>query len=238
MQIRDRKREFQDGASSWLEDLLHPIRIFPARWKIPEITITLIGILGGALWAGVTVATLLLQIEPLKPYLLSWQNGLLWASWVILHIFLAGENGVRFRIWLNLEPVLMRRRDIPVDMTPVSRRVTRIFFFSLLAVEVGFWFWFQILKTQPIFYQEWVLEIFNQDPILYAHEQFYNYWWLLPVLCLAFASAILGLEQMPVLRVYLRRTRLIILFAGVLVPLYLIISFLVWWDKIYPATFG
>lgn len=238
MEIRQRKREFDDGASSWLDDLLHPVRLIPPWWKIPETTITLIGGLVGALWLVAVGVTVLVRIEPLKPYLLSWQNGLLWAGWVILHIFLSGENGVRFRIWLNLEPVLMRRRDVPIDMTPVSRRVTRIFFFSLLAVEVGFWIWFQILKARPVFYQDWVLAIYNQDPILYAHEQFYNYWWLLPVLCLALAMAMLGLEQLPVLRVYLRRTRLIILFAGILVPLYLIISFLVWWDEIYPATFG
>ncbi len=237
MSILQRDREFEDGSHSWLGFLMEPVRLTPRYWRIPEITITLIGGLVAGLWVAASVAVFALDTgNVLKPNVFSWQVLLIWVLWVVLHVFLAGENGVRFRIWLNLEPMLLRSIDTPIDLTPISRKSTRVVFFALLAVELGFLAWFQILKTRPALYKDWVLELYNKEPILFAYDQIYYYWWLLPVLCLLFAGALLGIEHLFGIRTYFRRTRLVILIAGVILPLFEVIAFFSWFDQIYPIT--
>ena len=238
MEILQRSREFDEGVGSVWDDLVHPVRLIRPWWKIPEVTITLIGFILGVIGLVAAAFTLLMNIEPLRPVLITWQFLAIWSAWVVLNIFLSGDMGVRFRIWLNLEKVLFRGKDQPVDTTPISRTSTRVVFYALAAVELAFWIWLQLLKLRPAIYEDWVLEIYNQYPILYVSNQYNSFWWLLPLLALAFALALLGLNHLEVVRVYLRTTRLIILIAGVLAPAYLIISFWVWWDAVYPALFG
>ena len=230
--MKIRKREFGDGVSSFFEQLMEPHRVTPRFWKVPEVTITTIGGITAVITFGV-----FLLLYVMAHFLIPIWGWIALAVWVILHVFLSGEMGVRFRLWLNLEPVILRRPDVVLDPTPISRASTRILCYGLFAVELAFWVWFPILKLRPALYLDWVQEIYFRKPVLYAYDQLYFYWWLLPVLGLAFACGLKGLEYLPGTRVLLRKTRLVNL-VSFLLGLYLIGNFLIWWDQVHPTTFG
>lgn len=228
-----KRKAYGDGIDEWWELFFKTTTLVPAFWKIPEITILVIGYILIVVWAFVQMVAwvLVFGLLPIKLHI----AGLVL---LVFCIFLSGEMGIRFRIWLELESAVKRRRDISIDLTPVNSSFTRILIYSVLAAEIGFFVWFQVLKTRPEFFIAPVMEIYREEAILFAAEQMRLYWWLLPSLSILSAMA-LGLmdSKAPLIKIYFRKTKITNLTA-VLFGIFVLVNFFIWWDEVYPAGFS
>jgi len=197
----------------------------PRFWIVPRIEIPLL--------AFVTVVSLLLGVllyffaADRNPILGTINTLLFWVTVGI--VATAGDNGRRLRHWFGYWSLHLRTPVIPADQRTVSRRVTRLIFYTLLGLDLGTLVWWWVFTAAPLpdrslYPDRLVWEVAKLD---HLYNQLALYWWLVPVLWISLGSFMRLLEFLPVVGYNLRRTKTI----NVLAPLlaYVITKMILKW---------
>jgi len=180
----------------------------PKVWVVPSIHIPLLAMgASGLLLIGLALYFFVVDRHPIAKFV---NTLLFWAA--IGSTVLAGDNHRRLLHWMGLWSLTLRKRGVPADQSPISRRFTRVVFYALTAFDISlliFWLIYtRVSFPDPALFTD--LLLYEEAKTTRLIVQLGSYWWLLPLLVPLLMSALKGAEEIPVLRFVLRQTRLLI----------------------------
>jgi hypothetical protein len=187
----------------------------PRFWIVPRIEIPMLAVATfGVLFLLVLLYFFALERNPI----LGTINTILF--WVTVGIVAtAGDNGRRLRHWFGYWSLHLRTPVIPADQRPVSRKVTRLVFYSLMGLDLGILIWWWVYTRAPLpersLYPDRLL--WEEAKLEHLGTQLAMFWWLLPVLALLWSGFLIFLEErVPVIGWNLKRTKLVNILAPVI----------------------
>lgn len=162
----------------------------------------------------------------------------IFAVFFVVSFVFTGENARGVLHWTGFYGLSLRKVGVRADDRPISRTITRVMFYSLLAVQLAFFLWWWIFTSQSLLGAEQIADPIQLEEALqaYAVYRLGIYAPILPVLVVLCGLAVLGLEQVPGPRFFFRRTKLLIFPVVPLIAFFQLRTFILWVMEVFKST--